>query len=165
MTERASALPFPRSEPQASGEIHEARARPSTQPESKLIPRSEPQRVAETLRADPQRWSHPVPHEPLFAIAEARGFAWSGGNAAGVATLRHATETGSTRGVMKLDWFLAAASRRVRRASSTRSARRAARCSPITKRSRSRCTADALPGFPAHASHGDLLRLWGIGAK
>jgi endonuclease/exonuclease/phosphatase family metal-dependent hydrolase len=63
-------------------------------------------RVAEALRADPQRWSHPVPHEPLFAVAEARGFTWSSCNAYGVSTLRHATETGSTRGVMKLDWFL-----------------------------------------------------------
>jgi endonuclease/exonuclease/phosphatase family metal-dependent hydrolase len=64
------------------------------------------ERVAAALRDDPQRWSHPVPHEPLFAVAEARGFEWSSCNALGTATLRHATETGSTRGVMKLDWFL-----------------------------------------------------------
>jgi endonuclease/exonuclease/phosphatase family metal-dependent hydrolase len=64
------------------------------------------ERVEAALRADPKRWSHPVPHEPLFSIAEARGFDWSRCNVPGVATLRHATETGSSRGVMKLDWFL-----------------------------------------------------------
>ena len=47
-----------------------------------------------------------MPHEPLFAVAEARGFEWSRCNAQGVSTLRHATATGSARGVMKLDWFL-----------------------------------------------------------
>ncbi len=62
--------------------------------------------VAAALRDDPQRWSHPVPHEPLFAIAEARGYAWSACNELGEATLRHATATGSHRGAMKLDWFL-----------------------------------------------------------
>ena len=64
------------------------------------------ERVAAALRADPRRWSHPVPHEPLFAIAAERGFEWSSCNALGVATLRHATDSGSTRGAMKLDWFL-----------------------------------------------------------
>jgi endonuclease/exonuclease/phosphatase family metal-dependent hydrolase len=64
------------------------------------------ERVAAALRADPQRWSHPVPHEPLFAVAEARGFDWSRCNVHGASTLRHATEAGSTRGVLKLDWFL-----------------------------------------------------------
>jgi endonuclease/exonuclease/phosphatase family metal-dependent hydrolase len=64
------------------------------------------ERVAQALRDDPQRWSHPVPHEPLFAVAQARGFEWRSCNAIGAATLRHANDTGSARGVMKLDWFL-----------------------------------------------------------
>lgn len=65
-----------------------------------------PERVAEALRADPQRWSNPVPHEPLFAVAERAGFRWDACNLPGVPTLRHASETGSRRGAMKLDWLL-----------------------------------------------------------
>jgi endonuclease/exonuclease/phosphatase family metal-dependent hydrolase len=64
-------------------------------------------RVAAALREDPGRWANPVPHEPLFAVAAERGFAWSDANAPGVATLRHATPDGaSRRGAMKLDWIL-----------------------------------------------------------
>ncbi len=65
-----------------------------------------PERVAAALRADPQRWSNPVPHEPLFEVAVRAGFSWEHCNAPGVATLRHATEGGSRRGAMKLDWML-----------------------------------------------------------
>lgn len=67
----------------------------------------DPARVAAALRDDPARWSNPVPHEPLFAVAAERGFEWSSANAAGVATLRHPTpDGGSKRGAMKLDWLL-----------------------------------------------------------
>jgi endonuclease/exonuclease/phosphatase family metal-dependent hydrolase len=68
-----------------------------------------PDAVAAALRADPQRWSNPVPHEPLFERAARAGFAWADANAAGVATLRHASPAslgGSTRGALKLDWLL-----------------------------------------------------------
>jgi endonuclease/exonuclease/phosphatase family metal-dependent hydrolase len=66
----------------------------------------DPERVAAALREDPLRWSHPVPHEPLFAVAAERGYEWSRCNAPGESTLRHATEAGSSRGKLKLDWFL-----------------------------------------------------------
>ena len=66
----------------------------------------DPERVAAALREDPLRWSHPVPHEPLFALAAERGYEWSRCNAPGESTLRHATEAGSSRGTLKLDWFL-----------------------------------------------------------
>jgi hypothetical protein len=66
----------------------------------------DPERVAAALREAPDRWSNPVPHEPLFAVAAERGYEWERCNATGVATLRHATDTGSRRGAMKLDWFL-----------------------------------------------------------
>jgi endonuclease/exonuclease/phosphatase family metal-dependent hydrolase len=62
--------------------------------------------VAAALRDDPGRWANPVAHEPLFAAAAGRGYEWSRCNAPGFATLRHATDTGSRRGVMKIDWFL-----------------------------------------------------------
>jgi endonuclease/exonuclease/phosphatase family metal-dependent hydrolase len=62
--------------------------------------------VAAALRDDPGRWANPVPHEPLFAVAAERGYDRSRCNAPGVATLRHAMETESRRGVMKIDWFL-----------------------------------------------------------
>jgi len=64
------------------------------------------ERVATALREDPLRWSHPVPHEPLFAVAAERGYKWSQGNVLGESTLRHAADTGSMRGKLKLDWFL-----------------------------------------------------------
>jgi endonuclease/exonuclease/phosphatase family metal-dependent hydrolase len=66
----------------------------------------DPERVAAALRDDPLRWSHPVSHEPLFAVAAAGGYEWSRCNALGESTLRHASEAGSSRGKLKLDWFL-----------------------------------------------------------
>jgi len=66
----------------------------------------DPERVAAALREAPDRWSNPVPHEPLFAVAAERGYEWSRCNAMGVPTLRHAADAGSRRGAMKLDWFL-----------------------------------------------------------
>jgi endonuclease/exonuclease/phosphatase family metal-dependent hydrolase len=62
--------------------------------------------VAAALRADPERWRRPERHEPLFALAEARGCDWRTANAAGEPTHRHATESGSARGALKLDWLL-----------------------------------------------------------
>lgn len=62
--------------------------------------------VAAALRADPERWSRPERHEPLFALAEARGYEWRAANAAGEPTHRHVTESGSARGQLKLDWLL-----------------------------------------------------------
>jgi len=64
------------------------------------------ERVAAALREDPLRWSHPVPHEPLFAVAAEHGYTWSQCNVLGESTLRHAADTGSKRGKLKLDWFL-----------------------------------------------------------
>jgi endonuclease/exonuclease/phosphatase family metal-dependent hydrolase len=67
----------------------------------------DPARVAAALHEAPDRWSNPVPHEPLFAVAAECGYAWSSANVPGVATLRHAQPDGtSVRGAMKLDWFL-----------------------------------------------------------
>jgi endonuclease/exonuclease/phosphatase family metal-dependent hydrolase len=71
----------------------------------------DPDTVAAALRADPLRWSNPVPHEPLFDRAARAGFEWRSCNALGVSTLRHARPTaanpaGSARGEMKLDWLL-----------------------------------------------------------
>jgi len=66
----------------------------------------DPERVAAALRDDPLRWSNPVPHEPLFALAAERGYEWSRCNAPGESTLRHASAAGSSRGKLKLDWFL-----------------------------------------------------------
>ncbi len=67
---------------------------------------ADPERVAIALRDDPLRWSHPVPHEPLFALAAERGYEWSRCNAPGESTLRHASAASSSRGKLKLDWFL-----------------------------------------------------------
>lgn len=62
--------------------------------------------VAAALRADPERWRHPERHEPLFALVEARGYDWRAANVVGEPTHRHATESGSARGQLKLDWLL-----------------------------------------------------------
>jgi endonuclease/exonuclease/phosphatase family metal-dependent hydrolase len=64
------------------------------------------ERVGAALRDDPDRWRHPVPHEPLFALAEAAGFDWLACNALGEPTHRIEKESLSTRGQLKLDWFL-----------------------------------------------------------
>jgi len=76
-----------------------------------LAAMGDPRAVAEALRGDPGRWSHPVPHEPLFERAARAGYEWSSCNALGVPTLRHASpggasRLGSARGALKLDWLL-----------------------------------------------------------
>ncbi len=67
---------------------------------------SDREAVAAALRADPGRWRHPERHEPLFALVESRGYRWRAANVVGEPTHRHATESGSARGQLKLDWLL-----------------------------------------------------------
>lgn len=62
--------------------------------------------VAAALRADPERWRRPERHEPLFALAAGRGYEWRSANVLGEPTHRHATDAGSARGALKLDWLL-----------------------------------------------------------
>ena len=60
----------------------------------------------EALRAalarDPGRLADPVAHEPLFALAEARGFAWRAANVRPAPTYKR-----GGRGALQLDWFFA----------------------------------------------------------
>jgi hypothetical protein len=56
------------------------------------------------LEADPRRLAHPIPHEPLFALAERRGFDWRACNALGALTHRPGRGTDAT---LALDWFFA----------------------------------------------------------
>ena len=55
---------------------------------------------------DPARLGHPVPHEPLFALAASRGYDWRACNEVGEPTQRLAEPRPSRRGEMKIDWFL-----------------------------------------------------------
>ena len=71
-----------------------------------LVDVADREAVAAALRADPERWRHPERHEPLFALAAARGYEWRTANVLGEPTHRHATEAGSARGALKLDWLL-----------------------------------------------------------
>lgn len=61
-----------------------------------------PARLRDALASAPGRLLDPVPHEPLFALAERRGFEWR------TANLRR-TPTHRLRGrpVLQLDWFFA----------------------------------------------------------
>jgi len=61
--------------------------------------------LARALEADPRRLAEPILHEPLFALAEARGFEWRGCNAVGSSTERRTRGEASRRGVLALDWF------------------------------------------------------------
>jgi len=54
------------------------------------------------LRRDPGRMSDPVAHEPLFALAERRGFSWRQANLRGAPTYKR-----DGRGAFQLDWFFA----------------------------------------------------------
>jgi endonuclease/exonuclease/phosphatase family metal-dependent hydrolase len=62
--------------------------------------------LREALEEDPGRLARPVPHEPLFAVASARGFDWRRCNAVG-STERRRGPGPSARGALKLDWFFA----------------------------------------------------------
>jgi endonuclease/exonuclease/phosphatase family metal-dependent hydrolase len=64
--------------------------------------RQDPAEIRRALSEDPDRLSRPTGYEPLFALAEERGFGWRSCNAPGISTQR--TERG--RGDLKLDWFL-----------------------------------------------------------
>ena len=59
------------------------------------------------LAADPKRLREPIAHEPLFALAERRGYDWRSCNAVGVSTQRRTSADGSARGTLALDWFFA----------------------------------------------------------
>ena len=61
-------------------------------------------RLRRALEADPRRLAHPIPHEPLFALAERRGFDWRACNAVGTPT--HRPDHGG-RATLALDWFFA----------------------------------------------------------
>ena len=68
---------------------------------------SEPGRIRALLAEDPDRLRHPVPYEPLFEAAAEWGYSWQDCNEMGVATQRVSENDGSSRGGMKIDWFLA----------------------------------------------------------
>jgi len=53
------------------------------------------------VRARPERLVDPVPHEPLFEVARARGFEWESANPPGTTTCRGPGGT-----AVRLDWFL-----------------------------------------------------------
>lgn len=66
-------------------------------------------RVAERARLvqeAPDRLCDPVPHEPMFAIARARGYDWTACNLAGAATQRSRSDGTPAPPFGKLDWFL-----------------------------------------------------------
>lgn len=63
--------------------------------------------LVRALEDDPRRLADPIRHEPLFALAERRGFEWRGCNAVGASTERRTRADGSARGVLALDWFFA----------------------------------------------------------
>jgi len=63
--------------------------------------------LARALAADPTRLAEPIRHEPLFALADRRGYDWRGCNALGTSTERRARSGESLRGTLALDWFFA----------------------------------------------------------
>jgi endonuclease/exonuclease/phosphatase family metal-dependent hydrolase len=67
-----------------------------------LSQRLDPDEIRRALADDPERLRQPMRYEPLFALAEARGFDWRSCNALGTSTQR--TEQGP--GALTLDWFL-----------------------------------------------------------
>lgn len=71
-------------------------------PIPELIDRDALRRVRE---AEPARFSWPVPHEPLFEIAAARGYEWVDANLA-APTTRHGPDGVPDHHPLKLDWVL-----------------------------------------------------------
>jgi hypothetical protein len=63
--------------------------------------------LTRALEADPRRLAQPIPHEPLFALAERRGWDWRACNSLGTSTERRARGDDSARGTLALDWFFA----------------------------------------------------------
>ncbi len=63
--------------------------------------------LARALEADPRRLADPIAHEPLFALAERRGYDWRACNAVGTSTERRTRQGVSARGTLALDWFFA----------------------------------------------------------
>ncbi|MGP1395509.1 MAG: endonuclease/exonuclease/phosphatase family protein [Inquilinaceae bacterium] len=53
---------------------------------------------------DPTRFVDPVPYEPLFGVAEARGYRWDRANVAGAATQRTLPDGAPRPPFAKLDW-------------------------------------------------------------
>ncbi|HTO08969.1 MAG TPA: endonuclease/exonuclease/phosphatase family protein [Myxococcota bacterium] len=62
----------------------------------------DPDALRAALARDPSRLTDPVAHEPLFALAEARGFAWRAANLRPAPTYKR-----GGRGALQLDWFFA----------------------------------------------------------
>ncbi|MFI5315420.1 MAG: endonuclease/exonuclease/phosphatase family protein [Myxococcota bacterium] len=60
------------------------------------------ERLRAALAREPSRLSDPVAHEPLFALAERRGFAWRAANLRPAPTYKR-----DGRGALQLDWFFA----------------------------------------------------------
>ena len=60
------------------------------------------ERLRAALARDPGRLSDPVAHEPLFALAQRRGFAWRAANLRPAPTYKR-----DGRGAFQLDWFFA----------------------------------------------------------
>jgi len=63
--------------------------------------------LSRALAADPRRLAEPIAYEPLFALAERRGYDWRGCNALGTSTERRTRGGASARGTLVLDWFFA----------------------------------------------------------
>ena len=66
----------------------------------------DPERARQLFEDDPRRLTHPVPHEPLFALAAGRGYDWEACNVRGEPTQRLTAPRPSRRGEMKIDWLL-----------------------------------------------------------
>ncbi|MDJ0867988.1 MAG: endonuclease/exonuclease/phosphatase family protein [Myxococcota bacterium] len=60
------------------------------------------ERLREAFAQDAERWTHPVPHEPLFAAARAAGYEWERCNELGTGSLR----LDAGRGPFRIDWML-----------------------------------------------------------
>ncbi|MYB40195.1 endonuclease [Candidatus Saccharibacteria bacterium] len=62
--------------------------------------------VRRAFAADPGRLLHPTEHEPLFVLAEGRGYDWQSCNLLGEPTQRLKSTPLSIRSGKKIDWFL-----------------------------------------------------------
>jgi hypothetical protein len=62
--------------------------------------------LRQALLEDPERFQRPVPHEPLFDVAERAGYDWRHCNRLEDSTERRREPAPSARGIFKLDWYL-----------------------------------------------------------